>query len=179
MIANIYLAEGFEEAEAMCPYDCLRRAGATVNLVSICSELLVDSSHGVTMRCTHSLNNAPEADLHMLPGGMPGSLHLNECKPLHDILTAAAAQGKIVCAICAAPMVLGTIGLLKGKKATCYPGFEDKLLGAKHNGARVEHDANIITGIGAGAAMEFGLELVKALFGQDKANEVGRQMICK
>lgn len=177
--ANLYLAPGFEETEALAPYDCLRRSGVDVCLVSIGDELAVQSSHGVTVTADRTLSEAPEADLYILPGGMPGTLNLNDCQPLRQTLLAQAAKGKLIAAICAAPMVLGGLGLLKGRQATCYPGFEDKLTGATHSPLRVVRDGNIITGIGAGAALEFGLQLVAALLGEGKAEETARQMVCK
>ena len=103
----------------------------------------------------------------MLPGGLPGATNLGACAPLCEALVEAEAQGRIVAAICAAPMVLGRLGMLKGRKATCYPGCEGALEGAHYTAAIVQTDGNVITGRGPAAAMEFGYTLVEALAGKD------------
>ena len=125
----IFLADGFEEIEALAPVDILRRAEVDVKMVSINDKLEVTGSHGIAVHADVLLKEVSEkADMLILPGGMPGTLNLQKCQPLCDMLKKADGY---VAAICAAPSVLGGLGLLKGKKATCYPGFEDKLEGAE------------------------------------------------
>ena len=177
--AKIFLATGFEESEALVPYDIMKRGGIDVELIGIAGKTVV-SSHGVEVTVHKTLNDElGEYDLIMLPGGMPGTLNLNDCAQLKDIIRKAANDCKIISAICAGPMVLGGMGLLKGKKATCYPGFEDKLSGATVTGEQVVRDGNIITGIGAGAAYEFGLELLAALTDKTTAEKIKRQIMMK
>ena len=128
----LFLATGFEECEALGIVDTCRRAGLEVNIVSITGELVVRSAHGVGI-CADTLfedNDYTNATMLALPGGIPGATNLYAYAPLRELLIEHAKAGKALAAICAAPLVLGLLGLLKGKKATCYPGFEDKLIGA-------------------------------------------------
>ena len=118
-----------------------------------------------------------DAELLLLPGGMPGAATLDKHEGLRKLILSFAEKGKPIAAICAAPMVLGKLGLLKGKKATCYPGFEQYLEGADCTGAMVEKDGNVITGKGPGAAMEFALAVVELLQGKDKVAELKEAMI--
>ena len=129
---SIFLAEGFEEVEALTPADLLRRAGAEVTLVSIKAEKTVTGSHGISITADRLFEETDyeDADLLVLPGGMPGTLNLKACEPLLALLKEHNAKGKKLAAICAAPTVLGHAGLLNGKNATCYPGCEDGLTGA-------------------------------------------------
>ena len=111
----------------------------------------------------------------MLPGGLPGADNLNNCKKVQEYLKKAKEEGKLITAICAAPYVLGQAGLLKGKRATCFPGFEDKLTGAIPTGEKVTTDGNIITAKGMGAAFEFGIEIIKYFKGEEFANEIAKK----
>jgi protein deglycase len=175
----IHFANGFEEIEALTPVDTLRRAGCEVTLVSVTGKKEVTSSHGVKIiadKLFEEMNYA-EADMLVLPGGMPGSKHLDEHRGLKDKIMEADENNKWIAAICAAPMVLGHLGLLKGKRATCYPGNEKDLLGATHTGESVEIDRNIITAKGAGVSVKFGLSLVEVLVGKEKADEIKAQMM--
>lgn len=179
-VAKIFTADGLEEAEALVPFDILRRGGVDVKLVSISDSLTIKGSHGVSFQAEEFISaQMSSADLLMLPGGMPGTLNLGACEVLRNVIAKAAADGKIVAAICAAPSVLGQMGLLNGRKATCYPGFESKLTGASCKGERVVKDGNIITGVGPGASFEFGLTLLAELMGKSAADEVKAQMIIK
>jgi protein deglycase len=175
----IHLAEGFEEVEAITPVDVLRRAGCDVVIISVTGKKEVTSTHGVTMVADKLFKEADyeSADAIVLPGGQPGADNLNRHEGLRKQIQAFHAKGKIISAICAAPLVLGGAGVLKGKKATCYPGVESKLTGATITGNLVEEDANIITGKGPGAAMKFSLTLVEKLIGKNKANEIKKAMI--
>lgn len=172
MIA-ILLADGFEEIEALTPLDVLRRAGLNAKTVAIGSKIAV-GSHGIAVVCDM---NADEVDLSevttvIFPGGMPGSLNL-DASPFSDkIISAVLKNGGRLAAICAAPLVLGRRGLLDGKRAVCYPGFEDELKGAKISSESVVTDGNITTARGMGVALAFSLELVRQIIGDDKAREI-------
>lgn len=163
-MAKVYefLAEGFEDIEALAPLDILRRGGVEVVTVSITDDLLVTTAHGVTVVADASIADVDlsDADMLVLPGGMPGAKNLLECKEVGDALLRQHAEGKLVAAICAAPMVLGHLGLLNGRRATCYPGFESHLTGAEYTAEKVTVDGNITTGRGPGAAMAFGYQLL-------------------
>ena len=181
IMANVYVftADGFEEIEGLTVVDLMRRAGAQVQMVSISDGLAVKGSHGIEIKADTFFEDVDfgQADLLVLPGGMPGTLHLGEHQGLTKLLTETAAQGKRVAAICAAPSVLGGLGLLKGKRAVCYPGFEDKLTGAQVGTEEVVTDGNITTSRGLGTAIPFALELISLLFGQEKAEEIGASVI--
>ena len=154
----VFFADGFEEIEAFTSVDVMRRAGLNVEMVTVTPDEIVTGAHDVPVLCDKNVVNCDffDAELVLLPGGMPGE--------------------KPITAICAAPMVLGKLGLLKGKKATCYPGFEQYLEGAECTGAPVERDGNIITGKGPGAAMEFALAVVELLQGKEKVQELKEAM---
>lgn len=173
------LADGFEEAEAMIPFDVLHRARVEVVLVSISNSLNVKSSHGVPMvaNCLLSETDLSDGDLMFLPGGMPGSNHLSESKELAPEIMKYAESGKWLAAVCAAPMVYGRMGLLKGHKATCYPHFEDELIGADVQKKTCVRDGQFITGCGAGAGFAIGREMAEVLVGKDTADAVLRQMM--
>lgn len=177
--ALIFLAEGFEEMEAVTPLDLLRRAGVDAKFVSLCGTLMVTGSHGVTYRadCLFDIKEAETADMLILPGGMPGAQHLQEHEDLGRLLCHFHEEGKFVCAICAAPMVLGHLGILKGKNATIYPGMEDRLTGAEPVQELVCADGNVVTGRGPGAAVPFALTLVSLLEGQEKANALKESIV--
>lgn len=172
----LFLANGFEEVEAFAPLDLLRRAGVMVATVAVgTANTLVTGAHEITVAADIRENavDLDKIDALILPGGMPGTTNLDASKTVDLALCAAAKKGAIIAAICAAPMVPGRRGYLKDKRAICFPGFEDQLLGAKiGKGARVVRDGNFITAVGMGAALEFGLELVAALAGAEKANAI-------
>lgn len=174
----IFLAEGFEEMEAMFPLDIMRRGGLNVKTVSVTGEKTVVSSHQVPIVADMLFEDLKEEDVEMivLPGGLPGATNLDAHAGLDKLIMDFAAAKKPLAAICAAPMVYGKRGLLKGKKATCYPGFEQYLEGAECTGAPVERDGNIITGKGPGAAMEFALAVVELLQGKEKVQELKEAM---
>ena len=161
----LFLAPGFEEIEALATVDVLRRCGLQVVMTAVSDELCVAGAHGMGVTADANINEiAPTAaDALVLPGGMPGSLNLMQCHRLRDLLISHAGEQGVTAAICAAPLVLGHLGLLVGRKATCYPGVEPELTGATCTGAMVEVDGNIITGKGPAAAFEFGYTLVEQL----------------
>ena len=169
MIA-VLLADGFEEIEALTPVDILRRAGLDVKTVAIGSKIAL-GSHGIPVVCdiTSDEVKLDEVSAVIFPGGMPGSLNLDASDFSNKIIDAVNKKGGIIAAICAAPLVLGRRGLLNGKRATCYPGFENELAGATTCGAPVEVDGNIVTARGMGVAMDFALTLVKLICGEDEA----------
>jgi len=175
----IHLANGFEEVEAITPVDVLRRAGCEVTIVSVTGKKEVTSTRGLVVLADKLFEETDytKADMILLPGGQPGADNLNKHEGLLKQIQAFHSQGKMISAICAAPLVLGSAGVLKGKRATCYPGVESSLTGATCTGNRVEQDGNIITGKGPGVAMEFSLTLVEQLFGKSKVNELRNAMI--
>lgn len=170
----IFLADGFELVEAMTPLDLLRRAGARVTMVGLNNDAAVTSSNGVVLHADTTLAALEEVtpDLIILPGGMPGASNLRASIRVCDMVTAAVRDGKAVAAICAAPMILGELGLLKGLRATCFPGFEDRLEGARLANERVVRDGNIVTAAGMGVSLAFAAELVSLLYGENKAKEL-------
>lgn len=172
----VFLADGFEEMEAMGTVDVLRRGGIEVKTISIMENSFVTGAHNVQIKADETLSdldiNALEADAVVLPGGMPGAKNLNENSVVKETVLSFYRENKLVAAICAAPMVLGGLGLLKNRKATCYPGFEDTLIGAATAGNPVETDGNVITGKGPGFVFQFALAIVAYLKGNDVAEEV-------
>lgn len=179
--AYVFFADGFEEIEAFTTVDVLRRAGINALMVSVTEDEIVRGAHDISMLCDKTIDNVDfsEADMLLLPGGMPGASNLAACDLLTKQLKAFAEESKPYGAICAAPFVLGQLGLLNGKKATCYPGFENYLEGAVVTGKMAEQDGNVITGKGPAAAMEFALKVAALLVGNEKANEVAAGMLVK
>jgi 4-methyl-5(b-hydroxyethyl)-thiazole monophosphate biosynthesis len=161
----VHLADGFEEIEALTVVDVLRRADIAVETVSMESGKAVRGAHDITVEADALFAEADYAACEMivLPGGMPGSANLARHEGLAAQLNAFARSGKWLAAICAAPMVLGGLSLLAGKRATCFPGMEDRLTGAIYSEDRVVRDGKIITSRAPGTAMEFSLELVRLL----------------
>ena len=169
----LFLANGFEEVEALCPLDLLRRAGLAVTTVGVGGDVIV-GAHGIAVQADlpDTLFRDSKPDMIILPGGMPGTKHLDESRTVDTALRAASANGAYLAAICAAPMVLGKRGYLKGKEATCFPGFEEYLEGATLSKARVVTDGRTVTAAGMGVAMEFGLALVALLRGKEAAERL-------
>ncbi|MDO4163339.1 MAG: DJ-1/PfpI family protein [Bacteroides sp.] len=176
--AYVFFADGFEEMEAFASVDVLRRAGINVQMITVTPDEIVTGAHGVPVLCDKNIANCDfyDASLLLLPGGMPGAATLGECEDLKKLILKFAQEDKPIAAICAAPMVLGKLGVLKGKKATCYPGFDQYLEGAEYTGAMVQKDGNIITGKGPGAALDFALAVVELLCGKDKVEELKKAM---
>lgn len=176
---HIILATGFEEVETLTPLDVLRRCGLDVQLVSITGERIVRGTHGVGVEADVLFEEADFAasEAIILPGGMPGAQNILDHAALRDILVAHCRRGALTCAICAAPMVLGQNGLLEGRKATCYPGFESHLAGADYTAQLVETDGNIITGRGPGAAMEFAFAIASRFVAERVVRMLRKGMI--
>ena len=165
----VFLADGFEETEAIAPIDMLRRAKKEVVTVGVTGKV-VTSSHGVPVTADITQDEIQlndQLEMIVLPGGMPGTL--NE--------EASEQQNRYLTAICAAPSILGHRGLLNGKHAVCYPGFESALTGAEVGTEGVVQDGNIITARGAGVAIDFGLALVAALCGVEKSAEIRKGIV--
>ncbi len=167
----VFLADGFEEAEALVTVDILRRAGYKVTTVGIDKKEIV-GAHGIKVFADIKTGEYAAIDLEgvVLPGGMPGTLNLGANKTVCDAAKNAFLRGKVVAAICAAPSVLGKLGILKGKAATCYPGFEAELVGARYVNAPTVTDGNVVTARGAGAVFDFGFSIVDMLSGSTEAS---------
>lgn len=175
----VFLANGLEECEGLITIDILRRAGVEVTTASIHEERMLESSHGIRFEADALASDLcyDAFDMVVLPGGLGGTQNLAASPLVAQVASQfAQQQDKQVAAICAAPSVLGELGLLKGRRATCYPGFEAKLLGAEATGEAVTEDGNIVTGRGLGAAIPFALHLVSRLLGSEKAEEIRRQI---
>ena len=176
----LFLADGFEEIEALAPLDILRRAGKDVCTVGVTGRT-VTGSHGIPVVCDRTVEDVDPEDVPeavILPGGMPGTRHLDESMFVGAFTKAVFKNGGLVCAICAAPSVLGHIGILSGRQATCYPGFEQELDGAVLSADSVVRDGNVITAKGAGVALEFGFAITTALCGQQTADKLAASMQC-
>ena len=175
----VHLAEGYEEIEAISIIDVLRRADFSVTIISISEKLEVEGSHGVKIIADKSFKEVDYEliDMIILPGGMPGAANLNEHLGLREQILNFNESKKMLAAICAAPLVFGNLGILKNKKATCYPGYENQLHGAIATGEDIEVSENIITGKGAGVAIDFALKIVEILKNKKFADELGKKMI--
>lgn len=175
----LFLAEGFEEVEALLPLDILRRGGLNVRTVSVTGSRSVKGAHQVPVVADLLFEELVADDVAMivLPGGMPGATNLDAHAGLDRLVRDFAAEGRPMAAICAAPLVYGKRGLLKDRKATCYPGFESFLEGAECTGRMVETDGNFVLGKGPGAAAEFGFTLLEQWVGTEKMLEVKRGML--
>ena len=174
----LFLAPGFEEIEALCPLDIMRRAGLDVTTVGVGGNNIV-GAHGITVKTDISDKQFKfdSPDMIFLPGGMPGTLNLAACETVTDSIKNAVASDCYIAAICAAPSILGDMGLLVGKQAVCYPGFEDRLTGAIVPDKKVVLDGKILTAKGMGAALEMGLEIVKIFKGETVAKELCHAII--
>lgn len=175
----IFFADGLEEIEGLTVVDLMRRAGIDISIVSMNGTLTVTGSHKIAIGADLLLEDVKDssADMLVLPGGLPGTTHLAESNVLGEMLKNAAASGKYVAAICAAPSVLGGLGILEGKHATCYPGFEDKLTGALCSTDRVVADGNVITSRGMGTAIEFSEKLISLLKDETTAKELTKSIM--
>ncbi|MBQ8747355.1 MAG: DJ-1/PfpI family protein [Clostridia bacterium] len=179
----LFLADGFEEIEALTPADLLRRAGVTVTTVGVTGKIAT-GSHGISVTADVTaaeaqamLKDGIAPAMVILPGGMPGAKNLDESVTVDEFIRAATDADAYLAAICAAPMILGKRGLLNGKRAVCYPGFEAYLNGASVQNVPCVRDGKIITGRAMGAATEFALSLVAALCGEEKADEIRKGVL--
>ena len=172
----IFLTTGFEEIEALATIDILRRGGVNIKSVSLTGNRMVVGGHQIAVEADDLFDEVDfvNAQMLILPGG---TIRINEHDGLKHEILSFAQQGKLIAAICAAPMVLGGLGLLKGKNATCYPGYEQYLAGAYLSDAPVVVDGNIITGKAAGYTLAFALELLSQLKGKEAAAEVKQKVL--
>lgn len=176
----VFLADGFEEVEALTPVDYLRRSGIDVKTVGITGKT-VTGSHNIPVICDIEGENAElNEDLQgiVLPGGMPGTLNLEKSETVQNAIKYCMDNNKLVCAICAAPSILGHLNILKGKKAICFPGFEKDLYGAEIADAFAVTDGNIITAKGAGSASDFAFEIIKYLKDEETAKKIKSSVQC-
>ncbi len=177
----VFLAGGFEETEAIAPIDILRRSELQVTTVGIGDDVIV-SSHGIAViPDITEVEFVPSDDIDMivLPGGMPGTLNLEKSRTVQDAIDYCLKNDKYIAAICAAPSIIGKKNILLGKKATCFPGFEQFLVGAEYTGEGVVQDGKIITAKGAGVAIEFGLKLSEILTGEANAKKIKASLQCR
>lgn len=170
----LFLATGFEEIEAVTTIDIIRRGGLTVKTISVTGEKAIEGAHGISVIADELFETADfsDAQLLILPGGGPGTANLNKHAGLKKLLSDFHAKNNPIAAICAAPAVLGNLGILDGKKATCYPGCENQLGKGIHTGEPLIVDGNVITGKGPGYTIAFGLGIVEFLKGKAAADEV-------
>lgn len=170
----VFLANGFEEIEALVFTDILRRADIEVNTVSVNDDNIVKGSHGISVVADINVTDVITdlIDAVVLPGGIPGTLNLQACDKVNKLIDYAVKNEKFVGAICAAPLILGERELLKNKKATCYPGFEERLIGACATGERVVKDGIFITSKGAGTVQDFAHCFIKIFKGEEVADNV-------
>lgn len=175
----IFLADGFEEIEAIAPIDILRRAELDVITVSISDSKTVTGAHGIKVEADQLFTETTfgENDYYVLPGGYDGMLNLSAHQGVNELLKKQHSEGKKLAAICASPSVLGKLGILEGKEAICYPGFEGKLTGAVISKKSVVEDGNVITGKGPGVAVQFALKIVESLKGKETASQVSDSLM--
>ncbi|MBQ6885196.1 MAG: DJ-1/PfpI family protein [Clostridia bacterium] len=174
----VFLAKGFEELEALAPVDVLRRAGVEVKTVGVTGKR-VSGSHGISVNCDITIAEATFDELEgiILPGGLPGTTNLEADETVQRFIDYCAENGKVIGAICAAPMILGHKGLLRGKNAVCYTGFEKELTGARMLDRPAVRDGNIVTGWGAGGAMEFALLYLEVISeSEELSKKIARNM---
>ena len=176
----LFLADGFEECEALAPLDILRRSGIDIKTVGI-GDGYITGSHNITVKADireSDLVLNEDLECIILPGGMPGTNNLENSQAVKTAITFANENNVLICAICAAPKILGRMGLLKNKAAVCFPGFEEDLIGAEIPHKFVVKDGNIITAKGAGVALEFGFKILESLKNKENAENLKKQMQC-
>ena len=180
----VLLADGFEEIEAITPVDYLRRAGITVTIAAVGDSLVVNGARGITVNANAGLKElikqggAASYDAIVIPGGMPGAANIAASQEAGTLIKQMAAAGKKVCAICAAPaVVLAPLGLLAGKKFTCYPGMEEKVQDGRWTDESVAIDGNIITSRAAGTAGKFAVAVIAQLLGEEEGEKVAQSVL--
>ena len=175
----VFLADGFEEIEGLTVVDLLRRANISTEMVSVTEKKQVMGSHGIEVTADSLFEECEYegAAALVLPGGMPGTLNLGNHEGLCELLKKQYEEEKMIAAICAAPSVFGQLGLLEGRVATCYPGFEEKLNGAIVCSTKVAVDGHVITSKGLGTAIDFSLKLIELLADKETADKIGAGII--
>ena len=176
---GVFLAEGFEEIEALTVVDICRRCGLQADMVSVTGAEMVKSSHGVSVQADRQFSEVDfgEYDMLVLPGGMPGTKNLEAHEGLMAQVDEFHKAGRYIGAICAAPSILGHRGILRGRKACCYLGFESHLEGAQVTQGPVEVDGHVVTSRGMGTAVDFALAIAEIFCGQEKAREVAQGIL--
>ncbi len=174
MKCAVFLAEGFEECEALITVDMLRRGGILIDMVSITDELTVKSSHNILIQAEKKLCEIAfgDYDVLILPGGKLGTQNLEACDVLKEAVESHCKSGKLTCAICAAPSILGHLGLLQGKRYTCFPTFDEKSFGGEYVQELSVKDGNLITGRGMGATIEFARNILKEFLSDEEMHNV-------
>lgn len=177
--AAIFFANGLEEIEGLTVVDMFRRAHLDIEIVSVTGDRTITGSHNITIQADRLFEemNFDDVEMFILPGGMPGTKHLRAHEPLCELLKKAASDGRYIAAICAAPSVPGELGLLSGRRATCYPGFEDRLTGARATTDSVVVDGHMITSRGMGTAIPFAAELIALLKDRETAESLKKSII--
>ena len=180
----VLLANGYEEVEAISTIDVLKRANLDVVTVAVeqHSDFLITGSHGITVKADviiDDLDYVDKIDAVVLPGGMPGTLNLEASDKAREVIQYCADKNKVIAAICAAPSILGHMGILAGRRATCFPGFERELKRAVFTGGSVTCDGNIITADGAGSAIKFGEAIAAKFVGGEAARDISNAMQCR
>lgn len=175
----IFFAPGYEEIEALTVVDMCRRAGLTIDMVSVTDDMMVTGTHGIPVMMDKHISDVDfeAVDMLVLPGGMPGTTNLEKVPVLMEQVKDFFAKGKYIAAICAAPSIFGHLGLLKDRRACCYPGFEKDLSGADVTLHRCEVDGKVITSRGMGCAIDFSKAIIGALISDEKAAEIARKII--
>lgn len=177
----VFFAQGFEEIEGLTVVDVLRRANLETQMVGVGAKRIT-GSHGITVECdltTEEISLTQALQMVVLPGGLPGTTNLEQDETVQRAIDYCTEHGKYLCAICAAPSILGHKGLLEGKRAICFPGFEKELYGAILSEEPVRIDGNIVTAKGMGVATEFSLELVGCLLGEETKNTLKASLQCR
>lgn len=176
---SVLLADGFEEIEALTVVDLLRRAKVYVDTISITDDYKVRGAHGIPVQTEDLFDEVDfsESDMIVLPGGLPGTTNLKEHEGVRKAVMECYESGRYIAAICAAPTILSDLGILKGKKATCYPALEQELEGALLTRGAVATDKNVITSQGVGTAIDFALKLVELLTDEEKALEMADSIV--
>lgn len=176
-----FIATGSEEIESLIPLDVMRRGGVEFLTVSITGSKTVEMAHGAKVEADLLFEEADfsDADLLMLPGGLPGADNLNAHEGVGKALLEQNEKGKLIAAICAAPQVFGSLGLLKGKRATCYPGFEKFMSGATYTHELCTVDGNVVTGEGPAATLPYAYRLLSMLKGEAVADQIAEGMMFK
>lgn len=179
MAIAVFFAEGFEEIEGLTVVDLTRRAGIETWMISINKEKQVTGSHGIGISVDKTLEEVDfqQVEMIVLPGGMPGTLNLGNCRVLTEQIKAFHEQKKYVAAICAAPTVFGKLGILRGEKACCYPGMEEQLEGALVGFEPCIRSGHIVTSRGMGTAIDFGLQIVALVKGEEEANKLAKAIV--
>lgn len=179
MKTAIYLGKGFEEIEALTVIDILRRAGIEIDMVSISNDVEVTGSHGITVRADKKMKKTKIDEYNMIifPGGLPGTTNLGNCNELMQAVVKFVNEGKWVAAICAAPSLFGKLGILQGKKACAYPGYEEELKGAQVEYNQVSVDGKIITSRGMGCSIPFALKIVECLVSKELSDKLKEKII--